>query len=197
MKGFAFFMKYFIKENSYLMFKMFVNQLGMTIFAITLTFATTQNDTLFLIVSIFSILFYMVLLYFMTWDIGFEDKTRIDAGRMKFLPLKGLYLSLFANIPNIILALMITVGYYGASSFNAAGYPSSPEWAVNAYGVGKVVAGLLEAMYTGIINIWFGPSPWAYFTIIAPALITCMIAYVMGVKGLRVFPPSKNEYSKE
>ena len=59
------------------------------------------------------------------------------------------------------------------------------------------IAGLLEAMYTGIINIWFGPSPWAYFTIIAPSLMTCMIAYVMGVKGKRFFPPPKNEHSRE
>jgi hypothetical protein len=190
-------MKYFVKENSYLMFKMFVNQLGMTIFAIILTFATNQNDTLFLIVSIFSILFYMVLLYFMTWDIGYEDKPRIDANRQKFVVLKGLYLSLFANIPNFILAIIITIGYYGSSAFNASGFPRSPEWAVNLYGVGKMIAGLLEAMYTGIINICFGPSPWAYFTIIAPSLMTCMIAYVMGVKGKRFFPPPKNEHSRE
>ena len=190
-------MKYFVKENSYLMFKMFVNQLGMTIFAIILTFATIQNDTLFLIVSIFSMLFYMVLLYFMTWDIGYEDKARIDAKRLQFVKLKGLYLSLFANIPNFILALMITVGYYGSTVLNEAGFPSSPEWSVNLYGIGKLIAGLLEAMYTGIINVFFGPSPWAYFIIIVPSLITCTIAYVMGVKGIRFFPPPKNEHSKE
>ncbi len=190
-------MKYFIKENSYLMFKMFVNQIGITIFAICLTFSTNKNDTLFLIVSAFSILFYLVLLYFMTWDIGYEDKTRIDAKRMKFVRLKGLYLSLFANIPNFILAIMVTIGYYGATAFNEAGYPNSPDWAVNIYGIGKLVAGLIEAMYTGLINYIFGPSPWAYFTIIAPSLIVCTIAYVMGVKGIRFFPAPKNEHSRE
>lgn len=179
------------------MFKMFVNQIGITIFAICLTFSTNQNNTLFLIVSIFSILFYLVLLYFMTWDIGYEDKTRIDAKRMNFVKLKGLYLSLFANIPNFILAILITVGYYGASTFNAAGFPSSPDWAINIYGVSKIIAGLIEAMYTGIITLWFGPSPWAYFAIIAPSLIVCMIAYVMGVKGIRFFPAPKNEHSRE
>ena len=97
-------MKYFVKENSYLMFKMFVNQLGMTIFAIILTFATNQNDTLFLIVSIFSILFYMVLLYFMTWDIGYGEKIRIDAKRLDYKPMKGLILSFCANIINIVSA---------------------------------------------------------------------------------------------
>ena len=190
-------MKYFIAENSYLMFKMLVNQIGITIFAIFLTFSTNQNDTLFFIVSVFSIIFYLVLLYFMTWDIGYEDKTKIDANRMKFVKLKGMYLSLFANIPNFILAVLITIGYYGSTIFNEAGFPSSPEWSVNLYGVGKLIAGLLEAMYTGIIHIVFGPSPWAYFIILVPAIITCTIAYIMGVKGKRFFPAPKNEHSKE
>lgn len=197
LKGYSFFMKYFIKENSYWMFKMFVNQIGMTIFAIVLTFATNQNDTLFLIVSVFSICFYMVLLYFMTWDIGFEEKIRIDGKRQKFVKLKGLYMSLFANIPNFFLATLIIVGYYCSSGFNSAGYPASPEWAVNLYGIGRLIAGLIEAMYTGIINIVFGASPWAYLIITVPSLITCTIAYIMGVKGKRFFPAPKNEHSRD
>ena len=187
----------FIKENSYNVFKMFVNQVGMTIFAIVLTLATHQNETLLLIVSAFSICFYMVLLYFMTWDIGYEEKLRIEGKRLRFVKLKGLYMSLLANVPNIILAVLITVGYYCGTSFNEYGAPASPEIAVNLYGVGRLFAGLIEAMYTGVINILFGTNPWAYFLITIPAMLTCTIAYIMGVKGKRVFPAPKNEHSKE
>lgn len=187
----------FIKENSYNIFKMFVNQVGMTIFAIVLTFATNKNDTLFLIVSAFSICFYMVLLYFMTWDIGYEEKLRIESNRLRYNRFKGLYMSLLANVPNLLLAILITVGYYGATTFNEAGFPAGPEWSVNLYGIGKLLAGLIEAMYTGIINVLFGASPLAYFIIVIPAMITCTVAYIMGVKGKRVFPAPKNEHSKE
>lgn len=188
-------MKYFLKDNSYSMFKMFVNQLGMTIFGLTLSFPTSQNDTLFTLVSIFAICFYMVLLYFMTWDIGNEERIRIEGKRMKFIKLKGLYLSLGANIPNFILAILITLGYFGASSY-VKGAPASPEWAVNLYGVPKIIAGLLNGMYGGVMK-YFGNSPLPYYLIIIPSLLTCTVAYIMGVKGKRIFPPAKNEQSRE
>ena len=56
----------FIKENSYSVFKMIINQIAMAIFGLALTFATSNFDVIFLIVSIFAALFYMVLLYTMT-----------------------------------------------------------------------------------------------------------------------------------
>ena len=189
-------MKYFFKDNSYSIFKMFINQLGMTIFGLTLSMATSQNDTLFLITSIFAVCFYMVLLYCMTWDIGYEEKIRIDAGRLDYNPFKGFFLSLSANALNFILAVMIISGYYGASSF-IEGAPASPEWAVNIFGIGRMAAGLLEAMYGGIINVVFNLSPWSYLIIPIPAIITCTLAYNAGVKGFRIFPASKKDQNKE
>lgn len=185
-------MKFFIKDNSYSVFKMFVNQIGMTIFGITLSLATHQNETLLLLTSIFGACFYMVLLYTMTWDIGYEEKIRIEGKRLEYRPLKGLYLSLFANIPNFIIAVMILVGYYCSTSF-VSGAPASPEWAVNLYGIGRAVAALIEGMYGGIINIVFNMSPWAYILIILPSLAVCAVAYILGVKGFRIFPAPKNE----
>jgi hypothetical protein len=187
----------FIRDNSYNIFKMFVNQVGMTIFAIVLTLATHQNETLLLVVSAFSICFYMVLLYFMTWDIGYEEKLRIESSRLKYVRFKGLYMSLLANVPNFLLAAVITVGYYGGSTFTQHGAPASPDWSVNLYGIGRLIAGLIEAMYAGPVNIHFGTNPWPYFIIPLPAVLTCTVAYVMGVKGKRFFPAPKNEHSKE
>ncbi len=185
-------MKFFIKDYSYSIFKMFVNQIGMTIFGITLSMATHQNNTLLLLTSIFGACFYMVLLYTMTWDIGHEEKLRIDGGRLEYKPLKGLYLSLFANIPNFILAVMILVGHYCSTIF-IDGAPASPEWAVNLYGIGRAGAALIEGMYGGIINVVFNMSPWAYLIIILPSLAVCTFAYIFGVKGARIFPAPKNE----
>ena len=178
----------FLKENSYLIFKMFVNQLGMTMFGLVLSMATSQNETLFLISSIFAVVFYMVLLYTMTWDVGYAEKVRIDGKRLKYRPMKGLLISLCANIGNLILGILITIGYYSASSYtlNQVGaiFPSSPQSAVNLFRTAKTIATLFEGMYSGIISCWFLNSPWVYIVITFPAMLTCMIAYIMGVKGI-------------
>ncbi len=176
-------MKFFFKDNSYTIFKMFINQIGMTIFGIALSFAT-PSKTLFLLSSIFAACFYMVLLYTMTWDIGYEEKIRIEAKRLDFIKYKGLYMSLIANIPNFIIAILIIIGRYvpGAAGVMA---------------IGSGAAAILEGMYIGIINVVFKFNPFAYLLIIVPSLITCTIAYIAGVKGFRILPPPKNEHNRE
>ncbi len=174
----------FLKDNSYTIFKMLVNQIGMTMFGLVLSMATHQNDTLLLITSLFAVAFYMVLLYSMTWDIGYAEKIRIDGKRLTFVPLKGLYMSLIANIPNILLALLAIIGYYGGELEN--GVPVSPEWAVNLYGTAKIIALFIQGMYSGIVGLYFPSTPWILLLIVVPALITCTVAYITGVKGLRL-----------
>lgn len=188
-------MRFFFKDNSYNIFKMFINQIGMTIFGIAISLAT-PNDTFFLLSSIFAAGFYMVLLYTMTWDIGYEEKIKIDAGRLEYNRFKGLYMSLFANIPNFIIAILTLVGFYGASAYKG-GTPISPSWAAQTYGVGKLIGSVIEGMYSGINYVVFNFNPWAYLLIILPSLITCTVAYIAGVKGKRILPPPKNEFNKE
>lgn len=166
---------------------MAVNQLGMTMFGLMLSMATNGNDTLFLLSSIFSVVFYLVLLYTMTWDVGYGEKTRIDAKRLRYDRFKGLWMSLAANVINILLGVIATVGYYAASAYtvleSGAVAPVSPEWAENLYGIGKTVATLLQGMYSGIISLYFKSSPWIFIVIVVPSLAVCAAAYVMGVKG--------------
>lgn len=99
----------FIKNNSYDIFKMFLNQIGIALLALVMTIATHQNNQLFLIVSILCIIFYLWLLYTMTYEIGIHDKPKIDGGRAKLEPLRGLWLSLCANSVNIICGIMVAV----------------------------------------------------------------------------------------
>lgn len=174
----------FLKENSYLIFKMLVNQIGMTMFGLMLSMATHENNTLLLITSIFAVLFYMVLLYTMTWDAGYAEKIRIENNRLRFVPLKGLYMSLVANIPNIILGVLAVIGYYGSVLEN--GVPASPEWAVNLYGTAKIIALFIQGMYSGIVGLYFPATPWILLLIVVPALVTCTVAYIAGVKGKRI-----------
>ena len=99
----------FFKENSYNILKMLLNQLGIGILALVMTMATHQNDQLYFLTSIFCIIFYLYLLYTMTYDLGEKDKPAIDAGRKPFDRFKGLKISLFANAINILCGVMIFV----------------------------------------------------------------------------------------
>ena len=175
----------FLKINSYTFFKMFVYQIGMTIFGLVLSMATQQNDTLFMIASFFSIAFYLFLLYTMTWEIGYEEKIRIDAKRLKFQPFKGLWLSLVANIPNFILGILAVIGYYCATVYKN-GAPAEPLWSVNLYGVAKILASFLQAMYSWFYGT-FATFPVIFLLIPLPAMLVCTIAYITGVKGKRIF----------
>lgn len=180
----------FLKGYSYDIFKMFVNQLGMTMFGLVLSMATSRNDPLFIISSVFSIIFYMVLLYAMTWDIGYAEKIRIEGKRMKFHPEKGFILSLCANALNLLLGIIITVSYYCATAYSVIDgtvkNPTAPVSVVNIYGVARSVATLLQGMYGGIINCLFVNQPWIFIVIVLPAVLTCGFAYIMGVKGKRI-----------
>ena len=78
----------FFKQFSYDITKLFIYQVGMTVFGLILTFATIMSrngsrNTFTLIAGIFSACFYLYLVYAAVWDIGARDKIRIEAGRKK------------------------------------------------------------------------------------------------------------------
>ena len=180
----------FIKENSYLIFKMMVNQLGMMMFGMVLAMATTNNDTLLLITSVFAVLFYMALLYMMTWEYGSKERGRGDHGRMKYMPLKGLYMSLCANAVNILLAVTLLIGYFNiadkAALRNAAVEVVKPEWAFNMYMISRMFAMFIQAMYMGLISLYAPYNPVAFILILLPALLASAAGYYLGVKDIRL-----------
>ena len=103
------------KENSYDIVRLYVNQLGIMIFSMLLYTAvgSFENEklstALSVFVSIFSICFYLVLIYYVVWEIGAKDKIRIDGNRMEPCEKKGLIMGLFANIPNFVLGALTTL----------------------------------------------------------------------------------------
>ena len=100
-------MKSFFRQYSYSIIKMFVNQFAISIFGIVLAMATlaANNTVLTWIVSIFSIVFYLFLIYTMTWEIGAKDRISVDVGKMVYKPFIGFWMALVANIPNLLIAL--------------------------------------------------------------------------------------------
>ncbi len=175
----------FWKENAGIIGKMFVNQIGMTIFGLLLALATAMvSGTLLLLSSLFAIGFYMCLLYMMSWDYGARDKIRVDGGRMAYFPYKGVLLSLYANLLNILLAVLAIVGYFCTSNFEEG----IPAWAANLWFISNSAARFLQAMYLGFIKVAFpDDNPFALLLIVVPALFFCGLGYMLGLKNRRIF----------
>lgn len=192
-------MKKFFHDYSYSVIKLLVNQIAIAIFGTSLAFATTHAhldsagfDTFTLIVSIFAILFYLFLIYTLTWEIGAKDRISVDVGKKPYRPHLGLLLSFLANVPNLILAVL----YFVASAFSL----SEMMFFVS------LIATLLQGMFFGTMITLKLPvgaggayvalnTLWpTFFIIIIPALLTCWLAYYLGHKNFKIsslFVPEK------
>ena len=106
----------FWKKHSYQIVRLFVIQIGIAIFGLVLSFAVmtafrNRSDWLpLLMVSIFSVLFYLFLLYSVAWEIGGKDRLKLDAVHTEFKGRTGIFLALFAEIPNFLFDLVMLIG---------------------------------------------------------------------------------------
>ncbi|MBO4264499.1 MAG: hypothetical protein J5922_00265 [Clostridia bacterium] len=175
----------FFKENSYSIVKLILNQLAMTVFAILLT-ALYRNPVLAISGSIFSIAFYLFLSGTVVYEIGAKDSVRIEAGRAERMPLKGLFISLIAAIPNLILGIMIYVSsFFGGDTAKAF------------HGVVRVIANFWESMYLEFLSKVIYPAfpnhiDFCYILIAIPAVIVCTLVYYFAQKGTLVFRSKKD-----
>lgn len=176
-------MKLFFKTYGYDALKMFLNQFATAIFGVSLALAASsaQNPVLRNVTSIGAILFYLFLLYTMTWDIGFRDKVSVESGKRKKDSYLGAKISLLANLPNFIFAILIAL----ATLFN-----SSALSAMGAFGSGGAL--ILEGMYTGLLANHVGGAAlnsqfWVYFLLPIPAIVICGVAYRMGQMDIKIF----------
>ena len=186
-------MKTFLREHSYDAVKMFLNQFATAIFGVVLALAAgmAENDVLRNVTSVFAILFYLFLIYTMTWEIGFRDKIPIEKGRKKFQPFTGLWISLLANSINFLLAFFITLGILTSISvFEKVG------------SVSAAAALFIEGMFTGVLANHIAPETplnsqwWIYFLLPLPAMLTSTIAYILGVKDKQFTGFFKYRYPK-
>ena len=148
-------MRYF-REHSKLISRLLINQVGMTIFGMILTLAvmrsTSNNTAIVVAVSIFSILFYLCLIYNVMWDEGARNGIRVSSGRMEKIPFFALKASLFAAVPNLVLAFLLLLCYILA-------FPFGMELARSAYAVLHIILALFEAMYVGLFSAILGAFP--------------------------------------
>ncbi|MBQ7922658.1 MAG: hypothetical protein IJ325_08795 [Clostridia bacterium] len=175
-------MREFFSENGKIIVKLMLNQFGAAVMGLMITMAASSSDNLMLFASIFASIFYVALLYSVVWEKGGQDRIKVDGGRAAYKPFKGLVMSLIANIPNFVLAILIAVGRYFGSTDGPFGY----EWAGNIYAISNAIGRMWNGMYLGLIQTYIPFNPIAHFLDILPALFVCGVGYYIGLRNVRI-----------
>lgn len=186
----------FIKNNSYEIVRLFINQIGITIFSLVLytglSFSQDKSTSLkvTVLLSVFSTLFYLVLLYFAGWDYGSKDKIKIDSGKYEPMPLKGAVLSLAANFLNILFAavsvVFFTVHMLGGSAwFDTFARILNMLMRFTSAMYHGMVQGIISSMPTDAVStflteaICFGVFPLL-------AIIATQLGYSLGSRNIKI-----------
>ena len=176
----------FLKKRSYDLVYMFVTQLAISLFGLALAFAVPVNQAALRIgTSVFSVLFYLFLIYTRVWELGYKDCHAFRRGESGLSRLTGLYMGLVANTVNFIVALFILIGWLSANSVIDA-----------IAGGATLVALLTEGMYIGILSTTVGETVlnsvgFMYFVITIPLIITSTLAYIAGSHDFKLFGSNK------
>lgn len=176
--------------NGAIIRKMIANQLGMTFFGILVTMAafSANKPVISLAASVFTVLFYMYLLFYMSCEVGKSDKIRVDAGRMEANPLRCTVLALWANSLNIALAVLAIVSKLFVTNVPFASSPANgvtpaPALAASICSICETIYNLIHSMYIGIIDyIGQKGNPLWMLVFILPSIAVCTLGYIKGLK---------------
>lgn len=158
---------------SYSAMRIYLTQFAMGVFGASLALATGKTlGALSIAAGIFSLLFFIVLVHTVVWEIGASDRLSVDGGRRKRRLYTGALIGLAAGIPNFLLALLFTVTFLGGAHSVAA--------------VTKVIMMFSEGMYWSLIcNLSIAGSAlhnywWVYFVIALCTVLFVSISYILG-----------------
>lgn len=167
-------MKAFFSRYGYTVFKLFLNQFAIALFGVALAISCSAagRNTLLWVTSIFSVLFYLFLQYAVMWEVGAKDGISAAARHEKRKLWRGAVISLIANSPNLLFAVL--------TLFPEGGRVES---------AGRFLSLMLNGMYQGLLaqpfrGIQFNGFDWAYFAIIVPAVLVSSVAYILGCYNL-------------
>ena len=189
----------FFKKNSYEIMRLFVIQMGMMIFSFIVSTAalrvTAKNEamkgTAHLAVCVLATLFYLFVLYTTVWHVGFARSERLENGHAKKDKLYGAKIALFANVPNLFFCVLMAIGLLRFVFDNS--------FLIALFGVSRLLEGVLNAHYLGIINAISASDNYLLITALSflsilPSLLVSQIACRLGEKNIRLTkatPPSR------
>ncbi len=200
----------FLKENSYDIVKLFINQVGIAIFSTVLYTAVGDIEDVALrsgiriAISAFAVAFYFALLYTVCWEYGAKDKIRVEGGKAERTPLKGGVMGFFANLPNFILTGVAAVCLLIAMNGGGEGFKA-------VFSILNLIFGLLESIYTGIVtgivpivdstaSVAIQDAAFLYRTLLymvlpIASIAVCQLGYTLGEREIRIFS-SKGKNTK-
>ncbi|MBQ9718960.1 MAG: hypothetical protein IJV76_13300 [Clostridia bacterium] len=174
-------MKEFWSENSKIVSKLLLNQFGATFLGLMVVAASSaaqsQKAWLMLFSSCFAAMFYLFLVYAVLWERGGHDRIKVDGGRAVPKPWSGLWISLVANIPTFILAILVLI---------SNPFKTTYEWAVSMNVIGRALCLLWEGMYAGIVSYFAPHNPLIHLLYIFPGIFVGTLAYLLGFKNMRL-----------
>ena len=187
----------FFRDHSDSIVKLYINQIGVAIFTMflyTAAAAISVDGIASLLIKVgisaFSVLFYFALIYTVAWEIGAQDKIRVDAGRMEENKIKGFKLGIYANMPNFIFVgiAFLLIAVYILSGVEAL---------FTVFGILNALFRIFVSMYLGIIqgltdslggNLDFAVETALYLFFALVASLITYLSYLMGLKDKRLFP---------
>ena len=186
-------MKEFWSENSKIISKLILNQFGATFLGLMVIAAASaaqgQRAWLMLFASCFAAFFYLFLVYAVVWERGGRDRIKVDGGRAVPKPWTGLWISLIANIPNFLLAILVLISDPFKASF---------EWAGNMNLISRALCLLWEGMYAGFVSYFSPNNPLIHLLYVFPAIAVSTFGYLLGFSNMRLLSvfelkPPKNQ----
>lgn len=207
----------FIKENFHNIVKLFINQIGVAIFAFFLYTAVGMIEDesaklgVNIAVSLVSIIFFCFLLYTVAWDWGAKDKIRIDGGRLEKFKYKGALISLYANVINFLMAMIAFVSilvFMLSQPTNQLFDPSlaitldqvTSSFSLELHSVFNILIRALSLAYNGLVRGIFSGGTNAFLTFLYESamffvlplisVLATHFGYVMGLNEKKIFPSS-------
>ncbi|MBQ8146695.1 MAG: hypothetical protein IJ039_07910 [Clostridia bacterium] len=188
----------YIKENLDSIFKLFINHMGMMIFSLVVLLTSKlistkmNNNAVFYIMGVITVLMYFSLIYTAMWERGAQDKIKIDGGRLNKNILNGLYFYLIANFIAIFTGVIALIFSFLVTE--------EPSFVNDIYGVFRIISHYYNGMYMWITQIDFA-SPIVhsliYIAVIIPGALVAFLSYILGVKGFKcIFPESKRDQNR-
>lgn len=169
----------FWKKYSYVITKLWLNQIAIALFGVALAFASDKGGrtNLLFYTSVFAVVFYLFLQYAVMWEVGAKDGISDAAhGRSRRL-WRGFLIGTLANSLNLLLAvLVLTKEFTGVTALSAAA---------------QFIALMTEGMYQGILTkplmgLRLHDYSWVYFAITVPAVVVSGVAYIIGQYNLHL-----------
>lgn len=187
----------FFGRYSYTMVRLFLNQFAIGLFGAVITLALskiggdneTLSDTVMIVASALATVFYLFLTYTTIWPVGGKDRISSDAGKLSVMPMRGVLISLIANVPGLVVAILYTISEFAGQTGMKLAM--------------RVVTLFLNGMYYGLLagapagaadeakllNYW-----WMYFLVLLPAIIVTGVGYYLGTRNFHLTKMLEHQY---